>query len=360
MPTNRSNPASGTHRESRSCRTSRRATPASRTRSAARRVFAAVALAGASTAALANDLVVPLTPAEDGLTPSPLPLILFDFEDKDDLGVYPFEFRLDGQLDIGEPPIANFTHGGAQGLIVHGGATSRVLFTVPVETVEFFWRDPNQDIKSTVTAYDIHGDIVFRADGRPEIWSLVHHSDPARTVSYLEFRMESTTGFTVVDDLGVAHREAGRTFCAGDGVGSVGCPCNNQSASGAFEGCMNSTGEGARVHALGTAIVERRDLSLYVDGLPAHQPVMLLEGAPTDDYLLFRDGALCLGSLTRRLDVAVADASGTASLGAEIFDGLGAPTAGETRDYQCWYRDPLLSVCGSGSNFSQAQRVDWL
>ena len=358
MPTNRSNPAS---RPLLVHLASQRATSASRTPTGAVLcAVASLALVCAPTTALASDLVVPLTPAEESVPPSPLSLVTFDFEDKDDLGVYPFEFRLDGAAEIGEPPIANFTHGGAQALILHGGTKSHVRFSVPVETVEFFWREPHQDIKSTVTGFDLHGDIVFRADGNPDLWSLVYHSDPARPVAFLEFGMESTTGFTVVDDLGVRHREAGRTFCAGDGVGSAGCPCNNQSAFGAFEGCMNSTGEGARVHALGTAIVERRDLSMYVDGLPAHQPVMLLEGAPTEDYLLFRDGALCLGSLTRRLDVAVADSSGTALLGAEIFDGLGAPTPGETRDYQCWYRDPLLSVCGSGSNFSQAQRVDWL
>jgi len=58
-----------------------------------------------------------------------------------------------------------------------------------------------------------------------------------------------------------------------------------------------------------------------------------------------------------RLGVELTDSAGAAQTGAPIslLEGL---TAGTTRHYQFWYRDPA-GPCGQGFNTSNAYRVAW-
>lgn len=145
-------------------------------------------------------------------------------------------------------------------------------------------------------------------------------------------------------------------LCFGDGTDGLGCPCGNLGGSG--EGCANSTGSGAVLSASGTNVHANDDLVLHVAGARANQPGMTLQGG-SQIQVSFRDGVLCVGSPTERLELLMLDAAGAAQTTVSIVTAGAIPGPATTRYYQFWFRDPALSVCGQGSNLTQALRVDW-
>lgn len=66
----------------------------------------------------------------------------------------------------------------------------------------------------------------------------------------------------------------------------------------------------------------------------------------------FRDGVLCAGSPAERVEVLALDHTGAASSTASILDEGTVTNPGSTRFYQVWYRDPAVSVCGTGSSLT--------
>jgi plastocyanin len=151
--------------------------------------------------------------------------------------------------------------------------------------------------------------------------------------------------------------QVGTPTCFGDGS-LIDCACSNNSAVGAGEGCLNSSGVGARLSASGSASVAADDLVLSVDQARAGQPGLFLQGT-VEIAVPFKDGLLCVGSPTERLEVVFLDAAG-AGKSAQSVVTTGAVAAGQTRTYQFWFRDGGgLSVCGAGSNFSNALNIVW-
>ena len=152
------------------------------------------------------------------------------------------------------------------------------------------------------------------------------------------------------------------TICVGDGTydiggGPVACPCLNESTLGAGEGCKNSQGHGSILSVSGSLSVAGADTVFSAVQARPSQPGMLVQGA-TLQALPFKDGILCMGNPTERVEVAFTDAGGNAATVGDIA-ALGNVSPGDTRYYQYWYRDPALSPCGNGSNFSQGLQILW-
>ncbi|MCY3001167.1 MAG: DNRLRE domain-containing protein [Planctomycetota bacterium] len=121
----------------------------------------------------------------------------------------------------------------------------------------------------------------------------------------------------------------------------------------------NSTGGAATLAASGSTSLAANSLSLQVASLPAGATHVFLIGASAVQ-VPFGDGFRCVaGSLTRLGPPSNADALGN---GSRTLDFNAAPiagtvTAGDARNFQCWFRDPAAG--GTGSQLSDAISVSF-
>lgn len=152
-------------------------------------------------------------------------------------------------------------------------------------------------------------------------------------------------------------------FCIGyeaggwDAGSPVGCPCLNNGNFSNREGCRNSQGHGAVLDVTGSREVALGDTVFHLSQARPNQPAMLLEGR-TFAPQLFRDGAYCLGNPTTRVTTFFTDGAGLGQTAVDVAARTGA-RPGDWPYYQIWYRDPAISTCGTGSNFTQGVRVLW-
>lgn len=145
--------------------------------------------------------------------------------------------------------------------------------------------------------------------------------------------------------------------CLGDGTTGP-CPCFNESTLGAGEGCKNSQNVGAILTASGTNSVAADDIAFTVEQARPSQTTILLQGSSLI-ALPFKDGLLCLGNPTERVETMFLDGSGSATTSGSIVTN-GEVVVGHTRWYQMWFRDPgSIGACGSGSNLSQGLMVTY-
>jgi Tol biopolymer transport system component len=157
-------------------------------------------------------------------------------------------------------------------------------------------------------------------------------------------------------------------FCFGDGT-IVACPCGNSGSPG--HGCQNSAGTGGAVlSGSGVPSLSADTVHLISSGELPSVTSILLQGTAISAPTIFGDGRRCAGGNLKRLfahsavgGVATMPQGADSSISARS-SAMGSPiSAGATRFYQMYYRDPSASFCpnppGNLYNISSAVAVTW-
>ncbi len=158
------------------------------------------------------------------------------------------------------------------------------------------------------------------------------------------------------------EQNGGTPYCFGDGSGTA-CPCGNNSAVGAHQGCAHTSG-GAALVGSGITSVSADSLVLTVSNLqqPAgNSGTVLFFQGDAQVSAPFNDGLRCAGGNVARLGPKLH--LGTTATYPEAGDPSvsvrGAiPAAGGAYNYQAWFRT-FPSACGTHSNLSNGLSVVW-
>ncbi len=159
------------------------------------------------------------------------------------------------------------------------------------------------------------------------------------------------------------------TFCTPGLAGASTCPCANPPA-GSGRGCDNSAGTGgARIAGSGSASLANDTSVIAITGLLPTSTTVLLQGTSASSGIAFGQGVLCIGGSLKRLYLrgAVAGSlslpqAGDLSISARSAQLGDTLSAGSTRQYQAWYRDPVvLGGCAASAtwNTSDAGTLAW-
>jgi hypothetical protein len=185
-----------------------------------------------------------------------------------------------------------------------------------------------------------------------------HSLDPATGIS-----TPIVTGFAgrYINKLG-SIASPFTTFCPGDGSGAA-CPCANNSAVGAGEGCLSSLGTGGKLTATGTASLASDSVSLNGTQMPSSS-ALYFQGTTqlaTGAGVPFGDGLRCAGGTIIRLKTVtnIAGASKYPLVGEATVSSKGMVTAVGTRTYQVWYRNAAAFCTVSTFNLTNGLEVSW-
>ncbi len=165
-------------------------------------------------------------------------------------------------------------------------------------------------------------------------------------------------------DLGIAP---GAPFCLGDPGSGSPCPCGNDNDGNApASGCANgASASGAQLTGSGTASASADTMILRTTGLDPRDFGLYFQADDAlngGDGVPFGDGLRCAGGNLIQLEIRLSNAAGvswtTIAIGA-----AGGVAPGDTRRYQCWYRDNSgAQPCGVGVNdfnLSNGYEVTW-
>ncbi|MAE45296.1 MAG: hypothetical protein CMJ86_00230, partial [Planctomycetes bacterium] len=118
----------------------------------------------------------------------------------------------------------------------------------------------------------------------------------------------------------------------------------------------NSVGPGAVISYSGTAFVANNDLTLIASACPTSEFGIFFYG-PGQISNPVGNGILCVSQFFRLAPI-LTNSAGTAALSMDLTsppDPAGQIDAGETWNFQFWYRDP--SAGGAGFNFTDALNI---
>ena len=214
-------------------------------------------------------------------------------------------------------------------------------------------------------------------------------------VTYVKFLATITTGsisFTFTQPVStdfatcngfqfVALDDNLSSFCNGDGGVSLGCPaspCGNNAPAGTTGGCLNSNGTSARLIASGVPDVSTPADTLHFDLVGGTFPGsfgVLISGdnqlpnagaCPPGSGITSAtlDGLRCVGGAAQRHGSRSLGTMGSTSAGwgppANPTAGIGVTSgfvAGQTRHFQCFYRETPTLGCMTGQNTSNGISV---
>jgi hypothetical protein len=155
-------------------------------------------------------------------------------------------------------------------------------------------------------------------------------------------------------------------YCFGDGSGTP-CPCGNNSAPGAQEGCLHSFGTAGKLVTSGSNSVSNDTLVLTASGVPATTTALFFQGTTQQNLGLgtaFGDGLRCAAGTVIRL------ATHTAVGGVVFYPQPGdlsvsvrglVPGTGGVRHYQAWYRNSAsFCVVAATFNLTNGVTVTWV
>jgi hypothetical protein len=195
------------------------------------------------------------------------------------------------------------------------------------------------------------GDVCDIANGAPDC----NHNGVPDSCDIADHTSQDLNANGIPDE---CELDGGTPFCFGDGNPS--CPCNNNSAPGAEQGCLNSTGVGGKLVGTGITRVSADALVLHasnmVQGICVFLQGSALAQAP------FGDGLRCAGGSLIRLGAksVVGGASSFPQAGDPAISVKGAvPPSGGVRYYQVFYRNPNGSPCGTFFNITSGVSVIW-
>jgi hypothetical protein len=197
----------------------------------------------------------------------------------------------------------------------------------------------------------------------------IHLTQPVNTsFSFSDPSSGASGTITIVGTIQADH-PLYLSFCFGDGS-TTPCPCANASV-GAGRGCDNSSATGgAQLTVVGLAALAADSLQFTSSfEKPTATSIFLQGSAQVSPAVPFGQGLRCTGGTLKRLflhaavgGVASAPTGGDAAVSVQSA-ALGDPlSAGETRFYQVYYRDPnVLGSCAPDATFnaSQALSIVW-
>ena len=262
-----------------------------------------------------------------------------------------------------------------------GALTDLTAGLLPVIWSAAAWGDYDRDgdLDALVAGYDpvaqANRTALYRKDAAGFVdTGLAFHDVFLGCVSWLDSNQDGDLDFLLSgndsgSDIVRLYRNdasVGTPFCFGDA--GAACPCANTGLAG--RGCANSSGQGAALHAFGTASLSNDTLLLATQGELPSALSIFLQGTTQVAPIAFGDGLRCVGGNLKRLftknalaGVASAPAAGDPSLSARSA-ALNDPLAsGAVRYLQVYYRDPVLGFCpapqGSSFNVTNGVSITW-
>jgi hypothetical protein len=174
----------------------------------------------------------------------------------------------------------------------------------------------------------------------------------------------STTNITAsfsVTETGTACATPSTPFCDGSAVGTTCLACGNN--GGAGRGCANSSfAAGGLLTNSGNASIGADTLVLTASSITG--PGLFFRGTGlAANPITFGDGMLCAAVGIVRMGV-VFPVAGSASYPGGLTPApihiAGGDASGDTRHYQCWYRDAVVFCSASTFNLTQGLTLTWI